>query len=114
MDGRNILDILVETQKLNPGDVEKVKKEASLSGGSIIETLARLGFLTEEEAARALSKKYGIPYVNLDELEIDPSLSRFLPVDYVRKNLVVPIKRKGKRLSVAVVDPSIPLSLIHI
>ncbi len=108
MDGRKALDILVEEKRIDPRDVERVKEAIKTGGGSPIEALSRMGFVSEEEAARVLSKAFGVPYADLENWELDPSLSRFLPVEYARKNLVVPIQRRGKRLTVAVADPGIP------
>lgn len=108
LDGMKILDILVEEHRLDPRDIERVREEISIRGGTVIETLSKMGVLSEEEVARVVSKNYNLPYVNLESIDIDTSLSRFLPIDYAHKNLVIPISKKGKRLTIAVADPGIP------
>ncbi|MCK5222465.1 MAG: type II secretion system protein GspE, partial [Candidatus Aminicenantes bacterium] len=51
------LDQALETQKKEPGKL-----------GSI---LIRLGFVSEEDIAQALSKQFGYPSINLSKFEID-------------------------------------------
>jgi type IV pilus assembly protein PilB len=107
LDVNRVLEILVGTNRLSPSEAKKV--EESISGGeTVMETLARLGFLSEEETAQVLAKAHGLTLYHIDKDKLDPSLCRFIPLEYAKKHLVVPIWRKGKRLGVAVADPGDP------
>lgn len=62
-------------------------------------------YLTEMQIIRSLEKQLSIPYVDLSSVSVDPSLSSLVPEDLARSNLIVPIRRDGSILTVAVADP---------
>lgn len=62
-------------------------------------------YLTEMQIIRSLEKQLSIPYVDLSSVSVDPSLSALVPEDLARSNLIVPIRREGSILTVAVADP---------
>jgi type IV pilus assembly protein PilB len=53
-----------------------------------------------------LSKKYGVPYVNLSLFEIDPSVIQLISADIAQKYRVIPLNRVGGTLTVASEDPT--------
>jgi type II secretory ATPase GspE/PulE/Tfp pilus assembly ATPase PilB-like protein len=64
----------------------------------------------EVQEARALARRYRLPYVDLlppeGDSPIDYSLLNELPVDLMLRNQFVPLRREGKRLHVAMADPT--------
>jgi type IV pilus assembly protein PilB len=64
----------------------------------------------EVREARALARRYRLPYVDLlppdGDSPIDYSLLNELPVDLMVRNQFVPLRREGKRLHVAMADPT--------
>ena len=47
-----------------------------------------------------------MPAVDLSRFEPDPKLLRLIPADMAKKHLVLPLRRDGRNLTVAMVDPS--------
>jgi type IV pilus assembly protein PilB len=64
----------------------------------------------EVREARALARRYRLPYVDLlpaeGESPIDYALLNEFPVDLMLRHLFVPLRREGKRLHVAMADPT--------
>ena len=64
----------------------------------------------EVREARTLARRYRLPYVDLlppdGDSPIDYSLLNELPVDLMVRNQFVPLRREGKRLHVAMADPT--------
>ena len=64
----------------------------------------------EVVTARQLAKRYRLPYVDLlpptGESPIDYSLLAEIPVDLMPRNQFVPLRRDGRRLHVAIADPT--------
>ncbi|MEW6368731.1 MAG: GspE/PulE family protein [Acidobacteriota bacterium] len=60
----------------------------------------------EEEHARALAARYGLPYVDLNMVSFDPKLLRTIPVELMYKYNFIPLKKVGGAIHVAIADPS--------
>ena len=86
--------------------LEKALLDQKKEGGRLGSTLVKLGFVTEDQLLQFLSRQYGIPSVDLNRLEIDAAVTKLIPTDVVQKYHVVPVKRAGAVLSVAMVDPT--------
>jgi general secretion pathway protein E len=62
--------------------------------------------LEEDAIVKSLAKKFGTPYEKIDPLKLDAQLiSRTLSLPFARKTSVLPLRRKGDTLVVAVTDP---------
>lgn len=81
--------------------IEVQKREGTRLGS----TLVKLGYLTSKELLDFLSKKFNCPAFDLSEDSIDEELLKIVPAELAMRYLVVPVKRKGKILTVAMVNP---------
>jgi type IV pilus assembly protein PilB len=68
--------------------------------------LVKLGFITEEQLIGFLSRQYGIPSITLDRVEIDAETLRLVPTAIALKYEVLPVKRIGGTLTLAMADPT--------
>jgi len=64
------------------------------------------GFISESDLTSFLSKQYGVPSINLAELEVDPAVIKIIPSDVAQKYQIIPVNRAGSTLIVAMSDPS--------
>ena len=53
-----------------------------------------------------LSQRYGVPAINLAEVEIDETIIKIIPPDVSRKYTILPVSKAGARLTIAMVDPT--------
>src|SRR3989454_9000389 len=92
---------LITNDQLKQALVEQKGKTEKL--GSI---LARLGFITEEQLIGFLSRQYGIPSITLSNIDVDAETLRLVPAPIARKYEVLPVKRIGGTLTLAMADPT--------
>ena len=62
----------------------------------------------EEDLAVILSKKYGIPYVDIAKTTIEIDSLKIVPETEARNNKIATIQSVGKKLQVAVINPENP------
>ena len=80
--------------------------EQRSSGGRLGYHLVKLGFIDELTLARFLARQYKVPAVDLTRSELDQALIKVVPADIATKHLVLPLKREGRSLYVAMADPA--------
>jgi type IV pilus assembly protein PilB len=49
---------------------------------------------------------FGVPQVNLSSIDVPPEVASLIPVSLAERYHVVPIRKEGKRLTLAMVDPT--------
>ena len=92
-------DIITEEQ------LKKAQGEQKLKGTNLSSVLIDMGFLSEDDLLDFLHKRYGLPSINLAEMELDPKLVELIGEEFMQKNQVVPVRRSGSTLYLAMVDP---------
>jgi len=68
--------------------------------------LVRQGAIDELELTKVLARQYRMPAVDLSRFEVDPRMLKLVPGDLALKRMVLPLKREGRTLTVAVADPA--------
>ncbi len=67
--------------------------------------LQDLEFVTQKQIIEALEFQLGIPQVDLEKYYIDPEIPRLVSEEFARKHKLIPIKKQGMTLHVAMSDP---------
>src|SRR6476469_2109678 len=68
--------------------------------------LVKLGLVPEIEITKILARQHRMPAVDLSRFEVDPKILKLVPADMAAKGVVLPLKREGRTLTVAMADPS--------
>jgi len=68
--------------------------------------LVKLGLVPELEITKILARQFRMPAVDLSRFEVDPKILKLVPGDMATKGVVLPLKREGRTLTVAMADPS--------
>jgi type IV pilus assembly protein PilB len=92
---------LVSEEQLQRGIIAQKK-----SGGRLGSILVRMGFLEEGKLLTFLSQQFGIPAVDLSQITVDPGLLKLIPGETIKKYRVLPLKRAGSVVTLAMADPS--------
>jgi len=106
-----LLELLVKESLLTPDQAQKITGEQRQSGERLGTALKRLGFLSEEDLLDFLSRKYGIPVINLQRVEVTEEIIRLVKKDIVQKYLVFPVRKVGNTLTLALSDPTVVLAI---
>ncbi|MBW2057668.1 MAG: type II secretion system ATPase GspE [Deltaproteobacteria bacterium] len=73
---------------------------------SLGEILLRLGYINERDLLKALGRQFGIPFFpHLKDVDIDGELTSKIPIHFAKKYEILPIKRNGESVEVALTDP---------
>jgi general secretion pathway protein E/type IV pilus assembly protein PilB len=90
---------LLTTQQLN--QLRQDRPEATRLDVAAVDS----GLVSEEAALRALGDEVGIPFVDLEQQNIDFSLLRGFPLKLIHRHALFPIQRQNGTLTVATSDP---------
>ena len=104
--GERIGDILVKEGLISREQLQKALEEQRQNGTRVGYNLVKLGFIQENELTRTLARQFKMPAVDLSKFEVDTKIIKLVPTDLATKNLVLPLKRDGRTLTVAMADPT--------
>lgn len=85
--------------------VEKALEIQRAEGGKTFEILVRLGYLQKEDLHGVLSRQPGIASIDLGRFKVSPDLLALIPKELALKELVLPIDKLGRLLTVAMACP---------
>jgi type IV pilus assembly protein PilB len=102
----DIVQKLLEARLIDENAVTKAAHQQKNLGGSLTGNLVKTGAISEEGLLDFLSRLYGAPHINLKNFEPDPQLTRLIPGDVATKFMALPVSRVGRRLIVAMANPS--------
>src|SRR5438552_3438035 len=103
---RRLGDLLVAEGLITEEQLGKALAEQRGSTEKLGSILLKLNFIQEEQLIGFLSRQYGIPSITLSQLDIDPEVLKLVPDAIARKYEVLPIKRQGTTLTLAMADPT--------
>jgi type IV pilus assembly protein PilB len=105
MSGR-LGSMLVSSGLISDDQLKKALQTQKTEGGRLGSILVKLGFVQEDKLMTFLSKQYGVPYVDLNKFEINPTVIKHIPAEVAQKYRIMPINRTGATITIAMVDPS--------
>src|SRR5258706_9982508 len=97
---------LLEAKLIPPDALQKAQQQIKAGVGSITQALVKLAAITEEVLTKFLAELYSVPSVDLSSYVPDPSVTKLIPGDVANKFQIVPLSRSGRRLTVAMANPS--------
>jgi len=99
-------EILLKENLITPDQLKQALEHQKANGGRLGNSLVKLGFLNDDEVTAVLSRQYGVPSINLAYFEVDPNVTKLIPMDTATKYQVLPLSRVGSSLTLAMVDPT--------
>jgi type IV pilus assembly protein PilB len=99
-------EALLREGLINKDQLAAALREQKQNGTGIGYNLVKLGYLPELELVKVLARTHRMPAVDLSKFEVDPKIAKLIPSELATKNLVLPLKRDGRTLTVAVADPT--------
>lgn len=94
-------DGLLDEEKAQSTFEESLKKKKQF-----ISLVVENKLVASSAVALAAAQEFGAPLVDIDLLEIDPDVIKLVKEDLIKKHNALPIFKRGKRLAVAVSDPT--------
>jgi type IV pilus assembly protein PilB len=103
---RRLGDLLVAEGLITEAQLRQALGNQKGKADKLGSVLVRQGSLTEEQLIGFLSRQYGIPSITLVNLEVDAETLRLVPPHIAKKYEVLPVKRIGGTLTLAMSDPT--------
>src|SRR5260221_1509449 len=97
--------ILVGSGFIPEKDFDSANKTATELGRELIDILIFRGLINEETVGKLVSEHYGVPYVNIKRLQIDPKILALIPEKLARTYRAIPVDLKNEILQVAMENP---------
>ncbi len=99
-------ELLVKAGKITDDQLENALSAQQTDGGRVGTHLVKLGFIDDDDLVEFLSQRYGVPAINLGEIEVDESIIGIIPAEVARKYTILPVSKAGAKLTIAMVDPT--------
>jgi general secretion pathway protein E/type IV pilus assembly protein PilB len=97
-------EILLRKGLLNQRQLDHSRTSGG-DGARLVETAVQMGFVSEENALKAVGAEVGLDYIDLRETDVDLSLLRSFPQKLIYRQSLFPIRRVNGSLVVATSDP---------
>ncbi|MGB0069399.1 MAG: GspE/PulE family protein [Isosphaeraceae bacterium] len=98
---RDWTEILIRRGVVGPDQL----KEAQRVGGAVEDSLVKLGYAEAEDIMKAKAEQHGLPFIELREIEIPPSVIELVPESLARENIVMPLAQGSGTIKVIMHDP---------
>ena len=108
MNDKQVAELFVEQQVLQPSQAEDVLNEANLNGKTIAQAMVDGGFVDESGFYRTIAEALGTEYVDLTDTQIPPAILKLIPSGLARLHRALPIGLSGNTLRAALADPLSP------
>ncbi len=98
--------ILLDRSWISQQDLDKARQRRK-PGQEIADVLVEMGALEPQRLARALAQEYHLPFqAHIDEHALDSELLLKVPINYAKKNKLLPVASDANAVTVAVADPA--------
>jgi type IV pilus assembly protein PilB len=99
-------DLLVREGQISQSQLDQALEDARVNKTRVGYSLVKLGTVSEQDLALALARQHRLPAVDLERVKLDPKLLKLIPAELASKHLVLPLRRVGRTLTVAMINPS--------
>jgi len=99
-------EMLIEAGVLTEQSLRMALAEQRRWGGTLGKTLIEMKVLSESELVRVLSSQLGVQTIDLDHIEIHPTVLELVPGEFAEQHSLVPFAQPMKFLDVAMADPA--------
>jgi len=99
-------EILLEMGLVTPAKIDDALVHAKRTGTRLGEALIDLQMVDEEQVTRALCRQNKLPFVDLSKVKLPADVIAAVPQKVVEEYDVVPVKRQGRQVILAIRDPA--------
>ena len=98
--------ILLDRSWVSAQDLDKARQRKK-PGQELADVLVEMGALEPQRLARALAQEYRLPFqAHIDENSLDSKLVAKVPINYAKKNRLLPLSSVDGTVTVAIADPA--------
>ena len=101
-----LLDLLVDLGFTNPEQVAKARTEAQAAGIGVVDQLVASQAIRPGDVTQAKAAQFGAEVVNLGNTKIEDDVLAIIPRHVAKKYRVLPLFKTDGKVAVAIADPS--------
>jgi type IV pilus assembly protein PilB len=99
-------ELLVREKMISPAQLKKAQERSKMEGSRLGYEITRLGYLDETDLTKFLSRHYGVPSINLGEVQVPDNIVQLIPREVAERHQCMPVNRSGATLVMAMADPA--------
>ncbi|MDO9264964.1 MAG: hypothetical protein Q7U02_13430, partial [Desulfosalsimonadaceae bacterium] len=96
---------LVSSKLISREQLEKALVRRTQVDMPIGSLLIKMGFVSTDDMLNFLSKKFGVPHINLFSIDIPHEIISLIPLTQIRQYKILPISKKNNTLMLGMVSP---------
>ncbi len=98
--------LLLESGLISQAQLDNALTVQKQTGERLGKTLVNLGYITEHAIIEVLEFQLGVPHIELSTMTVDPEVAACIPAALAERYQIVPLKKEGKKITLAMVDPT--------
>lgn len=98
-------EMLIDGKLLTEERLQQALIEQKKAGLKLGQYLTRQGIVSEQQIIDMLSRQFNIAKYHPDQYPLDLALIHYIPIDIAQKYQVAPLRKKGRLMTIAIVDP---------
>ncbi len=102
---RRLGDVLLERNLLTATQFEEASQRAAFQRIRVSEYLLKESLVSPLDLAKALATQYEVEFLDLDQVQIQPEVTKLIPEMIVRNFLILPVELKANTLVLVTPDP---------
>ena len=99
-------ELLLRSNLVSREELDKALEQQKQTGTRLGFHLVTNGAVSEADLTRVLSRQFKVPAIDLSNVEIDAKVLKLVPADFANKHLILPVRRVGRTLTVAMANPT--------
>ncbi len=103
--GHFLSDILYEKGLITKEQLDRILKVQKDTNKDLQKVIIELDILKKDEMMLALADDIGVKYVNLNDINIEPTIVVLVPEEMARRHQLITIDKDEKKLTVAMANP---------
>ncbi len=104
-------EFLLSKQLIKQEQLDEAKKVSQQTGQALDKTVIKLNFCGEREVLMAKAQEQGVGFVDLDRVTVESNAFNVLPERVAKNHNVMPVKKDGNTLYLAMHDPTNVMAL---
>ena len=105
MDNR-LGELLIRAGHISEPQLQEALTIQRDQGGRLGTNLVRLGHISDDQLVAFLSQHFGVPSINLENINVDENVIQIIPADVARKYTILPVSKTGAKVTLAMIDPT--------
>jgi len=99
-------ELLLRCRRITRNQLDAVAAQPRFEGETLVQLLARLGVISEEDLVSLFHHAYCLPVIDLRTIEPTANALRLVSAELARRHEILPVGVAGSTLTVATSDPS--------